>query len=327
MERVAAVERRRGVNLLQYFDDWLIHQQSKRLLMQNLGTVWQTVTRLGLIPNVEKSELVPTQDFNYVGMNFMTALGIVRVPLDRVQNVLTLVFSILDVVEISARKYLSLLGTLNATAEFIILGRLHLRPLQFYLLFHWVAHRCSLDMSIPLSRDFKRHLRWWAKRDRYLAGVLMSQPEPELFLTTDASKVGWGAHLEPLGLMFQGTWSVEQSKNIVNMLELRAVSLALNQAVHKVAGKVIQVSTDNTTVVAYLNKQGGDTFSPSLLGDNEPVELVSKQRHSAANTSHNRQIQHIGRLPLEEHDSSTNRMVFKERHCVGSHKEMGGPNV
>ena len=57
------------------------------------------MTDLGLIPNEEKSELVPTQDFNYVGMNFRTTINVVRVPLDRIQNTLKQVFKALDMVK------------------------------------------------------------------------------------------------------------------------------------------------------------------------------------------------------------------------------------
>ncbi len=285
MEVVAAVNRRRGLNLLQYFDDWLIHHKSREVLLQDLTTVWKSVTRLGLIPNLEKSDLIPSQDFCYVGMNFLTSVGIVRVPLERTQSILDLVFSVLDVSVITARKFLSLLDVLNAAADFLDLGRLHMRPLQFYLLFHWTPHRCPLDMKILLSSDMKRHLRWWANRDRYLQGVPMSLPEPVLFLSTDASGVGWGAHLDPLGLLFKGTWSREQAREHINMLELKAVTLALGQAEQHVLGKVVQVSTDNTTVVAYLNKQGG-THSAPLYMETKQLLLWCRQRDVVLRTRH-----------------------------------------
>ncbi len=66
MEVVAAAARREGVSLLQYLDDWLLHQQSRSLLLDNLHKVWSLITRLGLIPNLEKSDLLPMQDFTYV---------------------------------------------------------------------------------------------------------------------------------------------------------------------------------------------------------------------------------------------------------------------
>jgi hypothetical protein len=40
-------------------------------------------------------------------------------------------------------------------------------------------------------------------------------------------------------------------------LELKAVHLALQEALHLIRGKVILVRSDNTTVISYINKQGG----------------------------------------------------------------------
>ena len=72
---------------------------------------------------------------------------------------------------------------------------------------------------------------------------------------TDASKEGWGAHLGDFTA--SGTWSVPESHLHVNFLELKAVLLALKRFQHLVQGKVVLVATDNTTIVAYINKDGG----------------------------------------------------------------------
>ena len=72
---------------------------------------------------------------------------------------------------------------------------------------------------------------------------------------TDASKEGWGAHLGDFTA--RGIWSAPESHLHINFLELKAVLLALKRFQHLVQGKVVLVATDNTTVVAYINKEGG----------------------------------------------------------------------
>ncbi|MES9882152.1 MAG: reverse transcriptase domain-containing protein [Sedimenticola sp.] len=263
MEAVASAARRMGVSLLQYLDDWLLFNQSRDLLLLNLSTLWELILSLGLIPNLAKSELVPTQNFCYVGMNFLTDHEIVRVPEERIASTLAVVFEVLEAPSLSARKILSLLGTLSAAANLLLLGRLHLRPLQVYLLYLWRPHVMSLEQMLPLSGLFKRHLRWWAHEHRYWEGVPMVVSPPSLFLTTDASQLGWGASLDPAGRLYQGTWSPEERGLHINLLEMRAIYLSLVQAVHVVSQQVVMVSTDNTTVVSYLQKQGG-THSVSL---------------------------------------------------------------
>ena len=71
----------------------------------------------------------------------------------------------------------------------------------------------------------------------------------------DASKEGWGAHLGDFTA--SSTCSVPESQLHINFLELKAVLLALKRFQHIVQGKVVLVATDNTTVVAYINKEGG----------------------------------------------------------------------
>ena len=69
-----------GPNIHQYFDDWLVHRLSQESLLSDLSLAWEIITSLGLIPNPLKSDLVPSQDFVYAGMRFLTHIGIVRVP-------------------------------------------------------------------------------------------------------------------------------------------------------------------------------------------------------------------------------------------------------
>ncbi|KAH3717116.1 hypothetical protein DPMN_059894 [Dreissena polymorpha] len=49
-----------------------------------------------------------------------------------------------------------------------------------------------------------------------------------LHLITDASKEGWGAHLEPLSLIISGMWSHQESHLHINHYEMRAVFLAVS---------------------------------------------------------------------------------------------------
>ena len=72
-----------------------------------------------------------------------------------------------------------------------------------------------------------------------------------LTIITDASTQGWGAHMGDSQIA--GVWTRSERELHINVLDLRAVILALNHW-----------ATDNTTVVAYINKQGG-TYSHLLL--------------------------------------------------------------
>ena len=210
-----------------------------------------------------KSDLIPTQMFTFIGMEFLTHMNIVRVPQARVQILLETVKKFSQKTYVSAREFLSLLGQLNAAADFVMLGRLHLRPLQMSLLAQWRPQTLPLQHQIKLTADVLHHLNWWKQHRLYLQGVPMNADPPSHHIFSDASLTGWGSHLEPEGLLYHGVWSKTQSRLHINILEMMAISLTLRRALQFIKNSTVLISTDNTTVVAYLNRQGG-THSPDL---------------------------------------------------------------
>ena len=66
-----------------------------------------------------------------------------------------------------------------------------------------------------------------------------------------------------MSLSFHGRWSEDQSQLHINMLEKMAIHFALIKALKYIHHSCVMISADNTTVVSYINKQGG-THSPNL---------------------------------------------------------------
>ena len=72
---------------------------------------------------------------------------------------------------------------------------------------------------------------------------------------TDASNEGWGTRLG--NHTGQGVWSVPESRLHINFLELKSVLLALKQFQQLCRNQIVLIASDNTTVVSYINKEGG----------------------------------------------------------------------
>ena len=161
MTVIATYLRRRAIILHPYLDDWLSRNQSRLILLEHRHFIIQIITSLGLIINQEKSDLIPTQMFTFIGMEFLTHMNIVRVPQAGVQILLETVKKFSQKTYVSAREFLSLLGQLNAAADFVMLGRLHLRPLQMSLLAQWRPQTLPLQHQIKLTVDVLHHLNWW----------------------------------------------------------------------------------------------------------------------------------------------------------------------
>ena len=253
----------RAISVFPYLDDWLIKNLIHNSLITHTKICIQTIQSLGFLPNLKKSDLFPAQKFTFIGMEFLTQQNLVRVPADRVQNLILTIKKIMSAKHVSARTFLSLLGKLSAAADLVLLGRLHLRPLQMCLLSVWKPHILLLDHPISINGMIRSHLQWWINPIRFETGTSIHPPDPKFFLYTDASHYGWGAHLELTTLSFHGRWTENQSQLHINMLEMMAIRLALKQAKTFIHHSCIMISTDNTTVVSYINKQGG-THSPNL---------------------------------------------------------------
>ena len=97
-------------------------------------------------------------------------------------------------------------------------------------------------------------------RDHLLKGMNFGTPTPDLRLYSDASRSGWGAHL--LDRSVSGIWSNQESSLHINLLEMKALFLALQSFVDVVTDHRVTAMCDNSTVVAYVNKQGGTVSDP-----------------------------------------------------------------
>ena len=137
-------------------------------------------------------------------MEFLTPQNIVWVPADRVDSLILTIKTILSQTQVSARTSLSLLGKLSAAADFVLLGRLYLRPLQMCLLSVWRPHILPLDHQVPINSMIRFHLKCWIDTNPFVQGTPIPPPDPNAFLYTDASHYGWGAHLEPMSFMIAG---------------------------------------------------------------------------------------------------------------------------
>ena len=223
MTVIATFIRRRAITLHPYLDDWLARNQNRRRLLEHRQFILSLIISLGLIINYEKSDLVPAQVFTFIGMEFLTHINIVRVPQTRQMKILETVRMFSQKTSVSARDFLSLLGQLNAAADLVILGQLHLRPLQRSLHNQWQPQKLPLCHQIRMTTEILQHLKWWLREDRYHQGIPLKIDPPSHTIFTDTRLSGWGAHVEPEGLLFHGLWTEDQSRLHINVLEMKAI--------------------------------------------------------------------------------------------------------
>ena len=160
-----------------------------------------------------------------------------------------------------ARQWEVLLGHLSSLEKLVPRGRLRLRSMQWQLKTSWSPEDDPPDLPVELTQEIREDLSWWTVESRLLQGVPFGTLLPGLLLFTDASCAGSGAHL--LDQRASGKWSEEEQMLHINLLEMKAVWLGLQSFQKIVTGHRVTVMCDNSTVVAYVSKQGG-THSRSM---------------------------------------------------------------
>ena len=161
--------------------------------------------QLGWLVNLEKSELEPKQVFDFVGYQFDVKFGRVRPTPDQWQNLQEKILKLLSLPACPVQQFMSFIGLLTATEKQVYLGRLHMRPIQWHLKNNWSVPE-SLEKVIPIPRSLHPHLEWWQEEDNVLQGQPLHPIKHALQIFTDASKGGWGAHLNEHAV--RGTWSI-----------------------------------------------------------------------------------------------------------------------
>ena len=249
---VSAWAHSRGIRLLRYLDDWLVLSSSEKEAKESIRELLSLCRTLGIVINEKKSDLVPSQSAKYLGMTIDTGAGKVFPSLARVEKFLTVAERFCSMQSPPAQLWQVILDHLASLERLVPHGRLRMRSLQWHLKMHWSPESDPPSLPVALPEEARR------------GPVLVDgegSPAPDLHLYSDASSSGWGAHL--LDQNVSGVWSTQEKLLHINLLEMKALFLGLQAFQEDVAGHHVTAMCDNSTVVAYVNKQGG-TVSRSL---------------------------------------------------------------
>ena len=252
---LAAFLRRRGIRVFMYLDDWLITAESRERCLLDTVSVIQETQSLGWVINQQKSNLVPTQQPIFLGALLDLQAGVAYPTEERRNAIIGGVLLMLGTQAAPARAWLVLLGYMASMVDLVPFCRLRMRPLHWHLLAFFKPASRQYDTLVPVTATIIPHLQWWSQWQNLSLGVRFPPPQPEVTLTTDASLLGWGAYIGEASA--SGQWLPPWDTFHINRLEFEAVTRALFQFLHLVRGRKVLVRSDSTTVVAYINRQGG----------------------------------------------------------------------
>ena len=143
--------------------------------------------------------------------------------------------------------WLELLGVLSSMIQLILGGRLRMQSLQLVLRRAW--DHCDQSILVNWTPEIRLDLEWWLTLSRLEEGI------SQLDMWSDASDVGWGAHLGEE--VASGPWSLEEAELSINVRELLAVEYGLQYFAPQISNSTVALFADSSTAVAYLRNQGG----------------------------------------------------------------------
>ncbi len=244
-----------GLRVFAYLDDFLLCAPSREEAERDTVTLLNRLSSLGFSINHAKSVLFPTQNIEYLGLeinsvSFRAFLSQDRVGKFRQQLALFHSGSV-----VSLRACLRMTGLMASVISVVPQGLLRMRDFQRWVSSLRLDARHHIRRTVGVSPECLLALRHWRDPEIFTMDTPLGAVVMRKTVTMDASLTGWGAVFE--GRAVNGTWPPRLRHAHINYLELLAIFLALKHFLPLLRNCHVLVRTDNTTAVAYINRQGG----------------------------------------------------------------------
>ena len=181
-----------------------------------------------------------------------------------------------------------------------------MRPFQFHLKEHW-RYPQSLDSLLPWTEAIAAHLDWWQSPSNVMKGADLHPKDHSIQLFTDASNEGWGAHLDQNST--KGLWSDREKWLNINVLELKAVSLALRNFQGPVPEQNSASCNGQHNSGSLHQQTRRNSLSRDVCSPVEDHDLVPSLSHNIESQTHSRVSECDGRPSIPVKPSAVNRMV------------------
>ncbi|XP_052058703.1 uncharacterized protein LOC127698962 isoform X1 [Mytilus californianus] len=259
MKVVFSHVRQLGISSFFYIDDSLLQAFCFEQAKRNTHFVNDLIESLGFSINIEKSNFIPSQRTMFLGFIIDSVLFKVFLPEDKIQKIIEISYKVFERKITQIRTVAQLIGLYSSSYHAITLAHLQHRYLDIDKTKALQKSFKNFNAHMSLSVESKNEILWWIQNIKKENGCPIRQEPPKVYLQTDASLIGWGAVFEKD--CTQGRWNIDECQNHINVLELKAIILALQALCRSVKDCHICVRTDSAVAVAYINNQGGSILS------------------------------------------------------------------
>ena len=244
-----------------FIDDLFLLEDTFDFAQQNAFDTVDTVQDLGYTVNVPKSGIKPQQKKNHLGMIIDSIQMIVTLTQEKIDKLIDHAQNILAKNSVQIRSLASLVGQMNAARFAVKFGPLHTKSLEIAKNMALVKNQGDFDGFMELSVLDKMDIKWWINICPNAYKSLIPPPV-DCTIYTDASLSGYGFHLQGTQLKGGGRWSPQEATLHVNVLEIKAIKLAILSLFPDRKNFHVKVFSDSMVAIQCINKEGSTQSLP-----------------------------------------------------------------
>ncbi len=246
--------RSKGVFIVMFLDDGWGTSSSHSECYQIAQAVKKDLLSAGLVPNAEKSVWYPTQSIDWLGMNWDSETGMLRVIQRRVNNTIDCINETIDLLpQVSARKLAKFVGMVISFKP--VIGHLVQLKTRFSSMTICQQRHWDSVFNLHGSSEVIEELFFWKHNlESFNVRYIFHYSVPQVIIFSDASITGCGALADCGDMKFRYTWAEHEVSKSSTWRELKGVALALEAFSPNLKGKCVKVHSDNTGVESIIKK-------------------------------------------------------------------------
>ena len=260
MQPILLEMRRRGCLIWVYLDDFLILGASQEQVNEFTQQLVTLLASLGLQINVPKSQLVPTQNIQFLGFTLNLVEATITIPKHKLKATLDDLLSLQKKPAQTVRKLASVLGRLRA----LHFALPHVRLLSDRFSAHvGQFSRWGWDTVAPLPQAVLDQIHSSIQDLLSWKGHHFQRPLRTEAIYTDASLEGWGATGSSGEDCIWGTFPDQFQDFHINLKECVAATKAIQT--YDIRNTTLHINTDSTTLYWYIRHWGGRSQKMNLV--------------------------------------------------------------
>ena len=198
--------------------------------------------------------LTPRQIIEFLGVTVNSLIMTLSLPEKKVSKVQKQCQELLQKIQVSILELTKLIGLLSPTILAVLPAQIIFRYQQQQQI-QALKIQGSYCKKVILNKNSKEELKRWMKNLKICNGCYLILSQSQVLIQTDASRKRWGAVCQRISTVEH--WPKEEQLLHINVLELKAVKLALLTLNKEKSLKAVRFEIDNTTALLYLVKMGG----------------------------------------------------------------------